>query len=433
MGRKRLSVGEFYEPKWETVSRDERTHLQFERLKKLLAYVNKNNPFYRRLFKEVSFDIREVTRFEDLLEKAPFIDKTLMMDEQAKTPPFGDLLTINSEKLARLYHSPGPLLIVFSHNDLDKYVERAAMGLYLAGARPNDIVNISFNYNWVGAGTQHDDAYRRIGCAVLPGGAGLSETHIELMKLTKTTVLSAFPTFAIHLGETAKKMGVDPQRDLSLRLIIVVGEIRADEDKKQIGEMFGSEIREMYVGNEMGFVGSECPYGGGMHLFSDTIVEVIDPETGRRVNSGEPGMLVTTDLQRTKMPIINYRTGDITEGLVYGECLCGRKSPKMKRILGRVGNIPRVKGMFVPPRRIENVLSRHKGLGNYQLIIDRPEKKDRLTVRIECPKEDQKKDFENILINEFKIALGILPEIEWTEPGSITEGTQRIRDLRSIA
>jgi phenylacetate-CoA ligase len=433
MERKRLSIDELYEPKWETVSLDERTHLQFERLKKLLTYVNKNNPFYRRLFKEARFDTRGVTRLEDLLEEAPFIDKTIMMDEQARNPPFGDLLTINSEKLARLYHSPGPLLIVFSHHDLNKYVERAAMGLYLAGARPNDIVNISFNYNWVGAGTQHDDAYRRIGCAVLPGGAGLSETHIELMKLTKTTVLSAFPTFAIHLGETAKKMGVDPQRELSLRLIIVVGEIRTDEDKKQIGEMFGSEIREMYVGNEMGFVGSECSYGGGMHLYSDTVVEVIDPETGGRVSNGEPGMIVTTDLQRTKMPIINYRTGDITEGLVYGECPCGRKSPKMKRILGRVGNIPRVKGMFVPPRRIEIVLSRHKSLGNYQLIIDRPEKKDRLTIRIECPKEDQKKGFENILINEFKIALGILPEVEWTEPGTITEDVQRIKDLRSIA
>jgi phenylacetate-CoA ligase len=431
MRNKLLHTSEFYDLKWETMSLDERTHFQLKTLKNLLAYVKKNNPFYGRRFKEADFDPKQVYNLDDLLNRVPFIHKTVMMDEQAKNPPFGNLLTINPDKLARLYYSPGPLLIVFSHHDLNKYVERAAMGLYLAGARPDDIVNISFNYNWVGAGTQHDDAYRRIGCAVLPGGAGLSETHIELMKLTKTAVLSAFPTFAIHLGETAQKMGVDPKRDLSLRLIIVVGEIRTEDDKKQIGEMFGAEVREMYVGNEMGFIGSECPYGGGMHLYSDTIVEVVDPETGRRVSNGESGMLVTTDLHRKKMPIINYRTGDITEGLVYEECPCGRKSPKMKRILGRVGDIPRVKGMFIPPRRVELVISKHKNLCGYQLLIDRPEKKDRLTVRIECPKEDQKKDFENILISEFKVALGILPEVEWTEPGTITEDAPKIRDLRS--
>jgi phenylacetate-CoA ligase len=252
------------------------------------------------------------------------------------------------------------------------------------------------------------------------------------MKLTKTTVLSAFPTFAMHLCETAGKMGLNPKEALSLRLIIVVGEIRTDDDKRQIGDMFGAEVREMYVGNEMGFVGAECEYGGGMHLYSDTIVEVVDPESGRRVPAGEPGMIVTTDIRRTKMPVINYRTGDITEGLVFDECPCGRKGPKMKRILGRVGNIPRVKGMFIPPRRIELVLGRHPNLGRYQMIIERPEKMDRMTIKVECPKEDQRKEFANTLIDEFKVALGILPEVDWAEPGTLAEGTPKIMDLRSV-
>lgn len=169
-----------------------------------------------------------------------------------------------------------------------------------------------------------------------------------------------------------------------------------------------------------------------MHLYSDTIVEVIDPETGRRVNRGEPGEIVTTVLHRKAMPIINFRTGDITEGLVYGNCPCGRKNPKMKRIIGRVGNIPRVKGMFIPPRRVELVLSQYKNLGRYQLVIDRPEKKDRLTIRIECSQEDQKEDFKNLLVGQFKIALGIYPEIEWLNPNTITEETQLIKDLRKV-
>ena len=432
MQSKSKSMSELWDEKWESLSLDERTNLQFERLKKLLVYTTKNSRFYRRLYSQVGFDPKEIRDSEEFLERAPFINKTVMIDEQAKSPPFGDFLTVNPDELNRIYYSPGPLLIVFSREDLRMGIERAAMGFYVAGVRANDIVNITYNYHWVGAGTQHDDAYRRIGCAVMPGGVGASETHIELMKLTKTTVLAAFTTYVIHLYETAKKMGIDPRQDLSLRLIMMGGEIRTDDDKRQIGEMFGAEAREMYIGNEMGFVSSECPYGGGMHLYSDTIVEVIDPETGRRVNKGEPGEIVTTDLHRKAMPIINYRTGDITEGLVYGECLCGRQSPKMKRILGRIGNIPRIKGMFIPPRRVELVMNRHKNLGKYQLIIDRPDKKDRLVIRIECPKENQKKEFESLLTNEFKVALSILPEVEWIEPGTITENTQQIKDLRKV-
>ena len=423
---------EFWDYSWETLSLDEQRHMQLERLKTLLAYVEENNQFYRKLFKAKGFDSKGVKGLEDLLDGAPFINKTVLMDEQAENGLYGNLLTISQEEIVRLYHSPGPLLIVFGHEDLKKYVERAAMGLYLCGARARDIVNISFNYNWVGAGTQHDDAYRRIGCAVLPGGAGMSETHIELMKLTKTTTLSAFPTYAVHLAETAQKMGLDPKEDLSLRLIIIVGEIRSDEDKRQIGDVFGAEVREMYVGNEMGFVGAECPFGGGVHLYSDTMVEIIDPRTGRRVNDGEPGEIVTTDLHRRGMPIINYRTGDITEGLVYEDCPCGRKSPKMKRILGRIGDIPRVKGMFVPPRRIELVMKEFENLGGYQVVIDRPKNKDRLRIRIECPKVDQNDDYRTLLNGRFKVALGIMPEVEWVPKGAFSENDEKIVDLRKV-
>jgi phenylacetate-CoA ligase len=155
-------------------------------------------------------------------------------------------------------------------------------------------------------------------------------------------------------------------------VIIVVGEIRTEDDKKQIGEMFGAEVRDV-CRNEMGFIGSECPYGEGC---ISTVIRSLRLRPGTVVvSNGESGMLVTTDLHRKKMPIINYRTGDITEGLVYEECPCGRKSPKMKRILGRVGDIPRVKGMFIPPRRVELVISKHKNLCGYQLLIDRPEKR----------------------------------------------------------
>ncbi len=423
---------EFRPSRWGRLSADEHAGIQMEKLRDLLIYAHKNSPFYRRRFHDAGFNPEQVKATEDLLERAPFINKTVLMDEQAKKPPFGDLLTVAQEDLVRLYYSPGPLLIIFSHADLNAYIQRAANGLYHAGARAGDIVNISFNYNWVGAGTQHDDAYRRIGCAVLPGGAGMSETHIDLMKLTRTTVLSAFPTYAIRLAETAKKMGLDPARDLNLRLIIIVGEIRSDEDKKQIGDLFGAQVREMYVGNEMGFVGSECPHGGGMHLFSDTLVEVIDPRTGRRVDPGQPGEIVTTDLHRRAMPIINYRTGDITEGLIYEECPCGLKRPRMKRILGRVGDIPRVKGMFIPPRRIELVLGKYQDLGRYQAVVDRPEKTDRFTIKIECPPARQKDDFRKTLIENFKVSLGILPEVQWLQPGTIAEDDRTLMDLRKI-
>ncbi len=423
---------EFWDLKWESLSIEEQREIQLSRLKSILKYVSRENLFYRKRFKDAGFEPEGIRTPEDFLKKAPFISKTILMDEQARKPPYGDLLSVPAHEIVRLYHSPGPLLIILSRSDLKSYIERAAMGLYLAGARSGDVVDVSFNYNWVGAGTQHDDAYRRIGCAVLPGGAGMSETHVELMKLTRATVLSAFPTYAIHLCETAIKMGVDPVRDMCLRLIIIVGEIRTDDDKKRIGELFGAEVREMYVGNEMGFVGAECPYGGGVHLYSDTLVSVIDPNTGLQVKDGESGEIVTSDLHRKAMPILNYRTGDITEGISYAECPCGRKSPKMKRILGRVGDIPRVKGMFIPPRRVELVLNSYKDFGRYQLVIDRPNKADRLTIRIECPEIEQNDEFRKNLVGRFKIALGILPEIAWSKPGEIAADAPKILDHRKV-
>ncbi len=431
MGSRTKFDPEGFDKGWEFLSREERESRTLGRLKDILRYAAERSPFYSALYKRHRFIPSDVKDPAGFYENAPFINKTVLMDEQAKDPPCGSLLTVPVNDLARLYYSPGPLLIVFSHEDLAAYVERAARGLFHAGARASDVVNITFNYNWVGAGTQHDDAYRLIGCAVLPGGAGMSETHIELMKLTKTTVVSAFPTYAMHLSETAVRMGIDPKNDLSVRLIIIVGEIRKEEDKQDLAEAFGAEIREMYVGNEMGFVGSECDHGGGMHLYSDTIVEVIDPETGKHVDEGQPGEIVTTDLHRKAMPIIHYRTGDITEGITYEKCPCGRSTPKMKRILGRVGDIPRVKGMFIPPRRIELVLNDYDRLQKYQLVIDRPEKKDRITIRIECPPGMQEEGLKRLLVEKLRIALGITPEIEFVLPETISEGEPGILDKRT--
>ena len=243
------------------------------------------------------------------------------------------------------------------------------------------MVDVTPNYAWVPAGTFMDDGYRLLGAAVLPGSVGMSDFHVEAMKLAKVTVIHAFTTFLAQLGEVVIRKAMT-QQDLDVRLGLIGGEIRSEAARRALGEPFGDiHIREQYGTAEVGIIASECEFGGGMHLSDDHVVEVIDPVTGEQVEEGASGELVVSDVWREAMPIIRYRTGDLTEGLNLHPCPCGRTAPRMQRIIGRVSDIPRIKGMFVVPRHVQNVLDRYPQFGKFQLIVDRPAHQDELTVK----------------------------------------------------
>jgi phenylacetate-CoA ligase len=367
----------------------------------------------------------------------PHITKQQIIENQRESPPFGDLLATEVQKLSRIYVHPGPEYFGKTKKDLETLVDSNARAFYTCGVRKEDIVDVTINYNWVLAGTGFDEGFRKIGCAVIPGGVGMTKTHIQAMKETKTTVVIAFPTFFEQIAETAAELGVNLRRDLSLRLGMIVGELRSDESKTHLMESFGIDVREAYGGAEVGgcLIAAECEVGEGWHIFGEYAWEVIDPRTEATLDLTQRGELVITGLVGEAMPLLRYRTGDLVDGFNTKPCPCGRTTPRMKRVLGRVTDIPRVKGMFVVPKQVEEALDKFSELAGFQLIIDRPEIRDILTLKVEYKGNLDSIDAKNLasmLAKEMKETVRLKTEVELVKEGTFPDGVDVVKDLRKI-
>jgi phenylacetate-CoA ligase len=424
---------QFWNRHTETLPRAQQREHQWQLLLRQLRFAYNNSPYYRRRFDDAGANPHQFASLADYFEHTPFLKKEDIIEEQAKAPPHGGFLAVHPDEIVRLYVSPGPIVWSFTAEGYRRYCEAFAKGVYLCGARRSDVVDVTLNYAWVPAGTFMDDGYRRLGAAVLPGGVGMSDFHVEVMKLAKVTIIHAFTTFLAQLGEVVKQKGYDPQRDLTVRLGIIGGEIRSEAARRALGEPFGGiQIREQYGTAEVGMIANECEFGGGMHLSDDHIVEVIDPLTGNHVNEGTSGELVVSDIWQQAMPIIRYRTGDLTEGLNLEPCPCGRTAPRMKRIIGRVSDIPRIKGMFVVPRNVQNVLDRYPQLGRFQLVVDRPARQDELTIKIVHKQPVDQDALGQRLVAELRDAIRLTATVEFVDSQALPDGMPLIEDRRKV-
>jgi phenylacetate-CoA ligase len=423
----------FWHRETETLPRTQQLEHQWQLLRRQLHYAYDRSPYYRRRFDDAGVNPHEFRTLIDYLERTPFLKKEDIIEEQAKHPPHGSLLAVHPDEIVRLYVSPGPIVWSFTAAGYQRYCEAFAKGVYLCGVRRSDVVDVTPNYAWVPAGTFMDDGYRMLGAAVLPGSVGMSDFHVEVMKLAKVTVIHAFTTFLAQLGEVVRQKGYDPRRDLAVRLGIIGGEIRSEAARRALGEPFGGiQIREQYGTAEVGIIANECEFGGGMHLSDDHVVEVIDPTTAQPVEDGAGGEIVVSDVWRQAMPIIRYRTGDLTEGLNLEACPCGRSAPRLKRIIGRASDIPRIKGMFVVPRNVQNVLDRYPELGRFQLIVERPARQDELTIKIALKHPVDMDALNPRLRAELHDALRLSANVEFVAVQDLPDGTPLIDDRRKM-
>lgn len=401
------------------------------KMQKHLRYAYQNSPFYKISFDKKAIRPEEIKTLEDYSKRIPFLTHKQIIKNQNSKPPFGDFLATDLKDIRRIYCSPGPLMMPFSKGDMDGFINTTANGLYICGARRGDIVDITYAYQWDLAGTMLDDGFRRLGCAVIPGGTGMTKTHIHIMRHSGVTVMFASPYFAMKLAATAKEMGIDPKKELKIRLIIIRGEEAfTAKDKEILAGEFGAEVRAIYGGAETGIFAAECSKGNGMHCFADSILETIDPVTEEPAVDGKLGEIVTTDLSRLAMPVIRYRTGDLVEGIDAEPCPCGRTSPRIRRIVGRMGDILRVKGVYLIPELVKEVVQKHETLGRFEIVIDRPLYDERLLIRAEASGCKNANAIKEQLIDDLRAVTRLRAEIDLVAPGSISKSNFFVIDKR---
>jgi phenylacetate-CoA ligase len=361
------------------------------------------------------------------LAELPVITKSEVIADQSADPPYGTLIAVPTDQVVRIYVGAGPQATYMTRSDYALTSDNAAWAFFTNGFRNADRVDNTIMYHWVIAGTVIDEGLRSIGCAVIPGGIGNAQTHLENMRWTKATGMFIFPTFLEELAAKAVELGIDVRRDLHLRLTTISGEMRSDQVMQQQRELWGMELREIYGGAEVPFMAAECSAGGGMHVNPDFHVEFLHPETRQPVGPGEPAVPVISELGREAYPMIRYWTGDICAGYRDEPCSCGRTTARMGRILGRVGDIPRVKGLFVVPKQVRASLDRVGGLGRFQLVIDRPDRQDHLTVRVESEHHR-----EADIIQSLKDGIRLTCAVELLAPGTLAADAPVVVDRRRL-
>ena len=366
--------------KIETMDREAVRAIQLERLRETMKRAYRV-PFYKERMDKIGMKPEDFKTFEDL-QKMPFTVKTDLRDHY----PYG-LFAEPMENIVRIHASSGttgkPIVAGYTRNDLENWAECIARLITAAGARRSDIAQISFGYGLFTGALGLHYGLEKIGAAVVPISSGNTERQINLMRDFGSTVLVATPSYAMHMAEVAERMGA--MKDIKLRVGLFGAEASTEEMRAKLEEKWGIIATENYGLTEvMGpGVAGECECKKGMHINEDHFFcEIINPETGEVLPEGEQGEMVITTLTKEGMPMIRYRTRDITR-LITEKCACGRTSLRMEKCKGRSDDMLIIRGVNVFPSQIESVLLGVKEIGpHYEIEVDRENYMDKIEVKV---------------------------------------------------
>ena len=409
----------------ECMDRESMKKLQLERLQKTVKTCYDKVPFYRKKFDKMGIKPEDIKSLEDIT-KLPFTTKYDLRDEY----PFG-LNAVPMDQIVRVHASSGttgkPVVGTYTKNDIDSWAEGAARVLAVGDVGPGDVVQVSYGYGLFTGGLGAHDAAGKLGAVQLPTSAGNSEKQIMLMKDFGSTALCCTPSYALHLCEVMEKMGIKKE-DLKLRVGFFGAEPWTWGIRREIEEKMGIKAIDIYGLTEMcgPGVGGECEYQDGTHIWEDMFYpEIINPETLEPVAPGEEGELVFTSLCKEAMPIIRYRTRDLTH-LIYEPCKCGRTAVRIGKILGRSDDMLIIRGVNVFPSQIEAVLSEFNAFTpQYFITVDRIDNEDTFDLDVELreeyfsPNPAKQMLFIKPLYDRLVSVCGIKPNIHILPPGNI--------------
>jgi phenylacetate-CoA ligase len=430
----------FWNKDIETLDRKALEDLQFRKLSKALRDAA-TTPFYKKVFGENGVSVGKITSLEHLKD-LPFTTKA---DLRLSYPD--GMVSVPQSEIVRLHASSGTTgkstVIFYTARDIADWADLLARSMMATGATRDDVLQNMMGYGLFTGGLGLHYGAERLGCMVIPSSSGNSLKQIQLMQDFHTTVIHITPSYALHLADVVAEQGVRPP-DIGVKKAYLGAEPYSEETRNKIQDQWGLDAYNSYGLSEMNGPGVafECEHRNGMHLWEDFyIMEIINPDTGEGLPDGEEGELVLTHINREAMPIIRYRTRDLTR-IIPGLCPCGRVHRRIERIKGRTDDMLIVGGVNVFPSQIESVLMKIPEVGNnYQIVLDRKENLDRLHVRVELYSKMFQGDMEGInnlkkkLVEELRALITVNPRIELLEPGSLPPSTGkavRVIDNRKI-
>jgi phenylacetate-CoA ligase len=430
-----------WDPRIEEMPPEELRALQYRHLKTLVYRLYSFSPFYRDRMKDAGVHPDDIRELADV-RKLPFMYKRDLRDNYPDR-----IFTASRDDLVRYHVSSGttgkPTVVGYTRNDLNNWTASLARGLTSCGIGRGDVMQVSYGYGLFTGGLGLHYGAERIGATVLPTSVGNTERQIELMQDLRATAIACTPSYLLHMGEVAEKMGVSIKQDTSLRTGILGAEPWSEQMRTRIQDWLGIRAYDIYGTSELsGPMFCECTEQQGFHVWGDlALVEVLDPESGEPTVPGERGELCITMLQKEALPMIRFRIGDISV-MDDRVCACGRTHPRIRRIQGRVDDMLIIRGINVFPSQIEYALMEIPEVGeHFQIIVDRRGALDDMLVQVEVRKESFsdkitdliqiRKKIEHRLRNALNIAVGV----ELVEPGSLPrfEGkSKRVIDRRRL-
>ena len=428
----------YFNPEMETLDRDGIRALQTERLHSTLRHCM-NSPFYRNRFREHGISVDDIRTLEDL-RKIPFTTKADLRD----TYPFG-IASVPLEKCVRLHSSSGttgnPTVILHTQRDLEQWANAVARCLWMVGCRPSDIFQNSSGYGMFTGGLGFQYGAEKLGMLTVPAAAGNTLRQLKFIKDFGTTVLHAIPSYASRLFEVMVEQGIDPRRDTKLRTLVIGAEPHSEETRRRIEEMLGVKAYNSFGMSEMcgPGVAFECPEQNGLHIWEDYyIVEIVDPETLEPVPDGQIGEMVLTTINREAMPLLRYRTRDLTR-ILPGDCPCGRHHIRLDRMQGRSDDMIILKGVNIFPIQIEKILMQFPEVSSdYLITLETLANNDGMTVDVELKQLsiDDYSALERLskaIAGALRDEILVTPKVHLLPQGSLpqSEGKAvRVKDLR---
>ena len=426
----------------ETLPEEKIKQLQLDKLQYIVDYVYKRVPFYKKKLDKAGLKPSSIKTLNDL-RLVPFTIK----DDFRANYPFG-LFAVPLRQVVRIHSSSGttgkPIVVGYTQRDVEVWKNLVARFIVAGGVTAEDIAQVSFGYGLFTGGFGLHYGLEKVGVTVIPISSGNTKRQVMLMKDYGVTVLIGTPSYVLHIADVMKNEGINPKRDLKLRVGLFGAEPWTENMRKRIEIELNIKAYDNYGLSEVigPGVAGECSAQHGMHIFEDHfIAEIVDPKTGELLPEGECGELVLTTLTKEALPVLRYRTGDITR--IYREkCSCGRTTIKMDKPVGRTDDMLIIRGVNIFPSQVEEVLCSIEGVSpHYQIVVDKEGAMDVMEIWVEMTEKmffDEMRK-QRLLVerirDELRSALGISVGVKLVEPGTVkrSEGkAKRVIDKRRI-